>query len=61
MSPQPMILSAEDRDYLTALGPASMNAGPSEALKNAWKACLEGCRAACRNQAGHLGFVVTQR
>ena len=43
MSPQPMILSAEDRDYLTALGPASMNAGPSEALKNAWVACLEGC------------------
>ncbi|WP_183132000.1 sigma-54-dependent Fis family transcriptional regulator [Pseudomonas syringae group genomosp. 3] len=35
-------LSAEDRDYLTALGPASLNAGPGSALDQAWQACLQG-------------------
>ncbi|MEE4705270.1 sigma 54-interacting transcriptional regulator [Pseudomonas alliivorans] len=42
MTPQPMILSTEDRDYLTTLGPASLNAGPGDVLNEAWKACLKG-------------------
>ncbi|UZE88746.1 sigma-54 interaction domain-containing protein [Pseudomonas viciae] len=42
MNQQPAALSAEDRDYLTALGPASLNEGPSTALDEAWRACLQG-------------------
>ncbi|ALI10729.1 MULTISPECIES: sigma-54-dependent Fis family transcriptional regulator [Pseudomonas] len=42
MDQQPAALSAEDRDYLTTLGPASLNEGPSTALDEAWRACLRG-------------------
>ncbi|WP_434647726.1 sigma-54 interaction domain-containing protein [Pseudomonas sp. D1-2] len=42
MNTQPMTLSVEDRDYLTALGPASLNGGSSPALDEAWRACLSG-------------------
>ncbi|KPC27943.1 Sigma-54 dependent transcriptional regulator [Pseudomonas syringae pv. cilantro] len=42
MNQPPAALSAEDRDYLTALGPASLNAGPGSALDQAWQACLQG-------------------
>ena len=42
MNQQPAALSAEDRDYLTALGPASLNEGPGTALDEAWRACLPG-------------------
>jgi transcriptional regulator with PAS, ATPase and Fis domain len=40
MNAQPMALSVEDRDYLTALGPASLNGGSNAALEEAWRACL---------------------
>ena len=42
MNEQPAALSAEDRDYLTTLGPASLNEGPGTALDEAWQACLRG-------------------
>ena len=42
MNTQPMALNLEDRDYLTALGPASLNGGSSPALDKAWRACLKG-------------------
>ncbi|WP_339492106.1 sigma-54 interaction domain-containing protein [Pseudomonas sp. EA_15y_Pfl2_R67] len=42
MNQQPAPLSAEDRDYLTTLGPASLNEGPGTALDEAWQACLQG-------------------
>ncbi len=42
MNQQPAALSAEDRDYLTTLGPASLNEGPGTALDEAWRACLQG-------------------
>ncbi|MBC3345992.1 sigma 54-interacting transcriptional regulator [Pseudomonas sp. SWRI196] len=42
MNQQPVALSAEDSDYLTALGPASLNEGPGTALEEGWRACLEG-------------------
>ncbi|WP_434604634.1 sigma 54-interacting transcriptional regulator [Pseudomonas sp. Z4-7] len=40
MNAQTMSLSVEDRDYLTALGPASLNGGSNAALEEAWRACL---------------------
>ncbi|BBH34122.1 Transcriptional regulator containing PAS, AAA-type ATPase, and DNA-binding Fis domains [Pseudomonas sp. 43mfcvi1.1] len=42
MNEQPAALSEEDRDYLTTLGPASLNEGPSTVLDEAWRACLQG-------------------
>lgn len=35
-------ISAQDLDYLTALGPAALNEGPVAALEQAWQACLGG-------------------
>jgi len=35
-------ISAQDLDYLTALGPAALNDGPVAALEQAWQACLGG-------------------
>ncbi|CRN03225.1 Transcriptional regulatory protein ZraR [Pseudomonas sp. 34 E 7] len=35
-------ISAQDLDYLTALGPAALNDGPVAALEEAWQACLRG-------------------
>jgi transcriptional regulator with PAS, ATPase and Fis domain len=40
--PQPMAFSVQDLDYITALGPASLNEGPIAALEQAWRACLDG-------------------
>ncbi|AZF52773.1 sigma-54-dependent transcriptional regulator [Pseudomonas sp. R4-34-07] len=37
-----MAISAQDLDYLTALGPAALNDGPVAALEQAWQACLSG-------------------
>ncbi|AZF10567.1 sigma-54-dependent transcriptional regulator [Pseudomonas sp. R2-37-08W] len=37
-----MAISAQDLDYLTALGPAALNDGPVAALEQAWQACLDG-------------------
>lgn len=42
MTPVPMAFSVQDLDYLTALGPASLNEGPIPALEQAWRACLNG-------------------
>ena len=40
--PQPMAFSVQDLDYITALGPASLNEGPIAELEQAWLACLNG-------------------
>jgi transcriptional regulator with PAS, ATPase and Fis domain len=37
-----MAFSVQDLDYITALGPASLNEGPIAALEQAWLACLNG-------------------
>jgi len=37
-----LAFSVQDLDYLTALGPASLNEGPVAALEQAWRACLAG-------------------
>lgn len=37
-----LAMSAQDLDYLTALGPAALNDGPVAALEHAWQACLRG-------------------
>jgi transcriptional regulator with PAS, ATPase and Fis domain len=37
-----MAFSVQDLDYLTALGPASLNEGPVAALEQAWRNCLVG-------------------
>lgn len=42
MIPQPMAFSVQDLDYITALGPASLNEGPIAELEQAWLACLNG-------------------
>jgi len=42
MTPVPMAFSVQDLDYLTALGPASLNDGPIAALEQAWQACQAG-------------------
>ena len=42
MTPVPMAFSVQDLDYLTALGPASLNDGPIPALEQAWQACQAG-------------------
>ncbi len=42
MNPQLMAFSAQDLDYLTALGPASLSEGPIAALEQAWLACRQG-------------------
>lgn len=42
VGPQLIAFDAKDLDYLTALGPASLNEGPIAELDQAWLACLEG-------------------
>ncbi|MBV6748940.1 sigma 54-interacting transcriptional regulator [Pseudomonas chlororaphis] len=42
VNPQLMAFSAQDLDYLTALGPASLSEGPIAALEQAWLACQDG-------------------
>ncbi len=42
VNPQLMAFSAQDLDYLTALGPASLSEGPIAALEQAWLACRQG-------------------
>src|SRR5450830_118392 len=42
VNPQLMAFSAQDLDYLTALGPASLSEGPIAALEQAWLACQQG-------------------
>ncbi|MBT2372670.1 sigma-54 interaction domain-containing protein [Pseudomonas fluorescens] len=42
VNPQPMAFSAEDLDYITALGPASLSGEPIAALEQAWQACQKG-------------------
>jgi transcriptional regulator with PAS, ATPase and Fis domain len=37
-----MAFSTQDLDYITALGPASLNEGPIAELDQAWLACLNG-------------------
>jgi transcriptional regulator with PAS, ATPase and Fis domain len=37
-----MAFSVQDLDYITALGPASLNEGPIAELEQAWLACLNG-------------------
>lgn len=42
VNPQLMAFSAQDLDYLTALGPASLSEGPIAALERAWSDCQQG-------------------
>jgi Transcriptional regulator containing PAS, AAA-type ATPase, and DNA-binding domains len=42
VNPQVTAFSAQDLDYITALGPASLNEGSIAALEQAWLACLNG-------------------
>ena len=37
-----MAFSAQDLDYIAAIGPASLNEGPIAELEQAWLACLRG-------------------
>ncbi|MDR8363224.1 sigma 54-interacting transcriptional regulator [Pseudomonas sp. JL3] len=42
VNPQLTAFSPQDLDYITALGPASLNEGPIAELDQAWLACLKG-------------------